>query len=151
MLTNTPAGLDEIIDTFGSLRTPDFESRYIVPFTLPYPLFYDHIKITRARCHHLLVDNFQAVFKHLLDGGLSDQVSNFSGIYNSRSIIGQPMHASTHSWGIAIDLEASRYPLGSSARFPKEVVDVFRSAGFFYGGDFLSRKDPMHFQFATHY
>ena len=56
-----------------------------------------------------------------------------------------------HPWGIAIDLESERYPLGSKARFPDAVVAVFRDAGFFYGGDFASRKDPMHFQFCKGY
>lgn len=60
-------------------------------------------------------------------------------------------HPSTHAWGIAIDLEAERYPLGSAARMPDDVVAVFHKAGFFYGGDFLARKDPMHFQFCTRY
>ena len=40
MLTHTPVGLDEIVETFGSLDTPNFESRYVEPFSLPYPLFY---------------------------------------------------------------------------------------------------------------
>lgn len=58
MLEKTPSGLHEIIDTFGYLTTPNFESRYITAFTLPYPLFYEGIKVTRARCHYLIVDNF---------------------------------------------------------------------------------------------
>jgi len=60
-------------------------------------------------------------------------------------------HPSTHSWGIAIDLEPDRYPLGCKERFPEEVVKVFRNHGFFYGGDFKDRKDPMHFQLVTGY
>ena len=151
MLTQTPVGLDEIIDTFGNLDIPNFEARYIVPLTLPYPLYYEGSKVTRARCHYLIVENFQRAFDSIQTAGLQDQVANYSGIYNPRSIRGQSSHPSTHSWGIAIDLEAEKYPLGSAQRFPDAVVRIFQDAGFFYGGDFVSRKDPMHFQFCKSY
>ena len=151
MLTHTPVGLDEIIETFGSLDTPNFESRYVEPFTLPYPLFYEGVKVSRARCHHLITDNFRQAFEAIKAAGLQDQVRNYSGIYNKRVIRGQTSHPSTHSWGIAIDLEAEKYPLGSTRRFTDEIVKIFKDAGFFYGGDFRSRKDPMHFQFCEAY
>ncbi|MFZ6732020.1 M15 family metallopeptidase [Undibacterium sp. Ji42W] len=151
MLEHAPAGLDEIIHVFGSLDTPQFEAHYIEVFSLPYPLFYEGKKVTRARCHHLIVENFQQAFEEIKAAGLQEQVKNYSGIFNPRPIRGQPQHPSTHSWGIAIDLEAEKYPLGSNQRFPAQVVDIFGKAGFFYGGDFISRKDPMHFQFCTKY
>jgi len=131
MLTDTPVGLDEIIETFGSLDTPRFESRYVEPFALPYPLFYEGVKVTRARCHHLIIENFQQAFEAIKAAGLQDQVKNYSGIYNARTIRGQTAHPSTHSWGIAIDLEAEKYPLGSTRRFPEEIVQIFQAAGFF--------------------
>ncbi len=151
MLAETPVGLDEIIYTFGSLDTPDFEARYIVPFDLPYPLFYEGNKVSRSRCHYLIVENFQKAFQDIRTAGLQDQVRNYAGIYDRRPIRGQNAHPSTHSWGIAIDLEPEKYPLGSSKRFSDEVVQIFENAGFFYGGDFKSRKDPMHFQFCKGY
>jgi hypothetical protein len=151
MLTKTPVGLDEIIDTFGSLDTPHFEARYVEVFTLPYPLLYGGVKVTRARCHHLIVENFQQAFEAIKACGLQDQALHYSGIFNARAIRGQTAHPSTHSWGIAIDLEAEKYPLGSTRRFPPEIVKIFQDAGFFYGGDFKSRKDPMHFQFCKAY
>src|SRR5260370_31586133 len=40
---------------------------------------------------------------------------------------------------------ASTHPLGSSASWPQGILDSFASAGFFWGGNFKSRKDPMHF------
>ena len=151
MLRPTPVGLDEIIETFGNLDTPNFEARYIEPFTLPYPLNYEGIKVTRARCHHLIIENFEKAFEAIKSSGLEEQVKNYSGIYNVRSIRGQTAHPSTHSWGIAIDLEADKYPLGSTQRFNEAIVKIFQDAGFFYGGDFVSRKDPMHFQLCKAY
>ncbi len=151
MAVEPPNGLDEIIDVFGSLDIPDFESRYIESFQLPYPLFFEGNKVTRSRCHYLMVDKFISVFTALKKAMLDGEVQNYGGIYNRRSIIGNQSHPSTHSWGIAIDLEPQLYPLQSDKRFSKEVVAVFADVGFIYGGDFKSRKDPMHFQFCTGY
>jgi hypothetical protein len=151
MVKQIPLGLDEIIHIFGSLDDPQFETKQIVLFTLPYPLLYEGTPVSRARCHRLVVDNFQKALEDIKAEGLENQVKNYSGIYARRSIRGSGSHPSTHSWGIAIDLEAEKYPLGSSERFPDEVVRIFREAGFFYGGDFLSRKDPMHFQLCKGY
>lgn len=150
MLTQTPVGLDEIIHTFGKLDDPNF-SKNIVLFDLPYTLLYEGRPVKRAQCHRLVVENFQKTLEDLKAAGLDGQVKNYSGIYAQRPIRGLGSHPSTHSWGIAIDLEAERFPLGSTERFPDEIVKVFQNAGFFYGGDFQSRKDPMHFQFCKGY
>jgi hypothetical protein len=75
---------------------------------------------------------------------------------------------STHSWGIAVDVNADDLPAVRvhaddrtiedakraeeiKARIPVEVVDCFRSVGFTWGGDFHSYVDPMHFQFCSGY
>jgi D-alanyl-D-alanine carboxypeptidase len=151
MLNKTPIGLDELIHTFGSIDDPAFENRNIVTFTLPFLLYYEGKKISQARCHRLIVENFQKAFEDIKAAGLDEIVKNFSGIYAKRAIRGFASHASTHSWGVAIDLDAEEYPLGDSKRFPDPVVSAFHNAGFFYGGDFISRKDPMHFQFCEKY
>lgn len=150
MLTRTPHGLDEIVSTFGSLDREDFEARYLVAFPLPYPLLFAGKTVVRARCHRALVENFLAAFEAIAASGLEDEARNYGGIYARRNARGLSK-PSTHSWGIAIDIEPARYPLGSKNRLPQGVVDAFAAAGFFYGGDFKGRKDPMHFQFATGY
>jgi hypothetical protein len=157
MLTKIPNGLGSIIATFGSLNDPKFEAKNLVHFDLPYPLTYvdaasNHgITIARALCHRLAVDNFIAAFKNVQAAGLADQFVEFNGIYAKRAIRGSVGRASCHSWGIAIDMCASKYPLGSLKRMPDAIIKAFRDAGFFYGGDFKNRKDPMHFQLATGY
>jgi hypothetical protein len=153
MLSKTPAGLDQIIKVFGSLGSSPaaFEKKNVVLFALPYPLKYEGKPVTRARCHRLVVDNFVKAFQGIKAAGLADQFVEFNGIYAPRPIRGQESHPSCHSWGIAIDMLASQYPLGSRKRMPDAIIQIWQEAGFFYGGDFMSRKDPMHFQFATHY
>jgi hypothetical protein len=151
MLENIPVGLDQIIKTFGSLDTPGFEQKYIVSITPPYPVRYDGQVVKTMRCHKLAADNFMSAFEEIKRNGLIQYANDYSGIYNRRPIKNRPSHPSTHSWGIAIDLEAADFPLGSKKRINQGVIDAFQKYGFFYGGDFVSRKDPMHFQLATHY
>lgn len=151
MIAITPRGLDEIILRFGSLDDPLFEAKNIVSFDLPYPLLYDGKQVHRSRCHRLAVENFVDALSRVKAAGLEDEARNYGGIYAKRAIRGQTSHPSTHSWGIAIDLEPAKYPLGSVKRFPERIVEIFHGAGFVYGGDFRSRLDPMHFQLADSY
>ena len=151
MLTKIPHGLSGIIQTFGSFQDPKFEARNIAFFDLPYPLLYDGVKVVRARAHRLAIPHFIQAFKNVQAAGLASQFTEFNGIYNKRMIRGSVGRMSCHSWGIAIDMCASHYPLGSGKRMPEPIIKAFRDAGFVYGGDFPNRKDPMHFQLATGY
>ena len=151
MLTEIPNGLDEIIATYGSLDDSQFENKHIVSFDLPYTLRYEGQTVKHSRCHKAAVDNFVQALKNVQDAGLADQFVEYNGIYARRPIRGQASHPSLHSWGVAIDMGASTHPLGGSATWPQGILDAFASAGFFWGGNFRSRKDPMHFQLATGY
>ena len=50
-----------------------------------------------------------------------------------------------------VDMGASAQPTGQNGPWPQGILDAFASAGFFWGGNFKSRKDCMHFQLATGY
>lgn len=146
-----PSGLDEIIATFGSIDDPNFQSDNIVLFDLPYALSFNGTPTMHARAHKLVAPVFQAVFTDINTGGLSLFANDYSGIYAARPIRGFPSHPSTHSWGIAIDLEATNNPLGTTGHMDPRIIAVFEKYGFFWGGNFKSRKDPMHFQYAINY
>lgn len=148
MLKHTPNGYAEVIKTFGDLKSPLWAEKNLVTLVLSYPLICGDKRIIHIVCHKLVADNFIQVFTQIEAAGLQDQAKNFGGIYNQRNIRGQ-IHPSLHSWAIAIDLEPDKYPLGSNKRFPDSIIKIFHDAGFFYGGDFKNRKDPMHWQFAT--
>lgn len=151
MRTSIPHGLDEIYTTFGDPFARGFEQANIVMFDLPYPLLYAGRMVMRSRAHRLAVENFIFAFERIRAAGLESEVQNYSGIYAPRPIRGRTNHPSTHSWGIAVDIEAEKYPLGSNSRPHEGVLKAFKQAGFFWGGDFKSRKDPMHFQLCTGY
>ena len=151
MLTTAPNGVHEIVQMFGDIKDPQFEVKHIIPITLPYPLTFKGILIPRIRCHKLLADNFIAVFKDIQTVGLEAYATEYEGVYQNRSIKGFPLSPSTHSWGIAIDLNSSTNPLGKVGDMNPCVVAIFKKHGFSWGGDFLHRLDYMHFQFATGY
>jgi len=151
MLTQIPNGLDEIIHTYGSLDDPQFESNQIVSFDLPYTLRYEGQPVKHSRCHKVAVDSFVQALKNVQAAGLADQFVEYNGIYARRPIRGQPSHPSLHSWGVAIDMGASTHPLGQMVPWPQGIIEAFSAAGFFWGGNFKSRKDTMHFQLATGY
>jgi hypothetical protein len=82
---------------------------------------------------------------YLIDHGPADVDDDWS--YSNRPIRGRNT-PSNHSWGLAIDINAQDFPLGSSKRLPQWIVDLFADMHFEYGGDWSGRKDPMHFEFA---
>ena len=57
---------------------------------------------------------------------------------------------SCHSSGTAIDLNATRHPLGKVGTFPAEKVPMIRALakkyGLKWGGDYKGRADEMHFE-----
>lgn len=63
---------------------------------------------------------------------------------------------STHSWGVAIDLNADTNPLQAHGGpvitdIPTAWIAEFQKRGFTSGLDFSGRKDPMHLQFCQNY
>lgn len=55
-------------------------------------------------------------------------------------------YLSNHSWGLALDLDSTDHPLGTHKNYPRWVVDVARKWGLSWGGDYVNRPDPMHFE-----
>ncbi len=78
------------------------------------------------------------------------------GCFAPRAKRTNPDHLSVHSWGLAIDLNASTNPLAPSrgAAMVRDIPDAwvatFEEVGFVWGGRFLT-PDPMHFQWCTGY
>lgn len=169
MSIKPPNGLDEIIRTFGDPRkyitsdgrlSPAWERKNIVRIQLPAPLRLDFVPgddealVTKITSHLLVVPAISGALKAVHAAGLWDGLGGYSGGFawrpqrNSRKI-------STHAWGIAWDFGASRDKLGDKPGgpdpdMPLEIVDIFESFGFTWGGRW-DRADQMHFQYASDY
>jgi hypothetical protein len=132
---------------------------YLVKIKLPYPMriaWDTKHTATSMMCHHLVAPNFISVFKDLLTHYGIEKIKElgidlFGGCFNFRKMRGGD-EWSTHSWGIAIDLDPDRNLLKETkktARFArpeyKPMIDIFYKHGFQSLGvekDF----DWMHFQ-----
>ena len=70
--------------------------------------------------------------------------------YAYRMVRGNPTKLSCHSSGTAIDLNATKHPLGKAGTFPAEKIPMIRALakkyGLKWGGDFKTRPDDMHFE-----
>lgn len=70
--------------------------------------------------------------------------------YCFRMVRGTTDKLSNHSSGTAIDLNASKHPLGKVGTFPAEKVPMIRALakkyGLKWGGDYKGRADEMHFE-----
>lgn len=132
---------------------------YLVSLDLPYPMriAWDTDSIVKKmRCHKLVKDNFEAVFKDLLAHYGYDKIKElgidlFGGCFNYRKMR-NGSKLSMHSWGIAIDLDPARNQLretSATARFArpeyKPMIDIFYKNGFISLG-VEKNFDWMHFE-----
>ena len=163
LLLAAPHGLEEIVATFGDIYDyirpggqldPRWQADHLASVELPFflPLAWDPSKsINRMTCHTRMAETFVSVFGLVQTGGLQSKIKTFGGCFAFRQ---QRTGArlSTHSWGIAIDLNPGTNAQGSSGDMDAGVIEIFRSAGFEWGGDWSGkRRDAMHFQFCSGY
>jgi hypothetical protein len=141
-------------------RKPAWESTMLAyrPLVQALPYAYGpSVTVTRVRAHHLVVDELvrlltdAAAIAAGLPGGLLRIA--YGGCYVWRPIRGGTK-LSTHTWGIAVDLDPANNPLGTPHDpvhgIPLEVVALFEDAGWTWGGRW-TRCDPQHFQRAAAY
>jgi len=95
-------------------------------------------------CNKDMIAPLTEAFIKLIKTGAVKELKTWDGCFNIRQKrSGASM--SLHSWGVAIDLNASWNRMGEKPTMSKTVVDCFTSSGFDWGGDW-SRPDGMHFQ-----
>ncbi|MBK5306178.1 MAG: M15 family metallopeptidase [Frankiaceae bacterium] len=100
----------------------------------------------RVTCHRLLVPQLRGALADVQAAGLASSLHSYDGCYVPRFIESNPEHAiSLHTWGIAIDLDASTNYRGIEGTMDPKIVDIFKRWGFRWGGDW-EYTDPMHFE-----
>lgn len=68
--------------------------------------------------------------------------------YACRAIRGSS-RPSNHSWGLAVDINAPKNPMGPKliTDMPAWMVDLWQAHGFRWGGSYQTRPDAMHYEF----
>jgi|CXWL01.1.fsa_nt_gi hypothetical protein len=160
---SAPSGMAAITATFGDIRAfarddgtadPKWEQQFMARAALPFaiPLDWDRSKSASGiRCHKLVAPLLEAVFTEIVQRGLQKSVKTYGGGYTWRMKRGQAK-PSTHSWGIAIDLNARTNAMGTAGDMDPALVALFEGYGFTWGGRWSgANKDPMHFQYCSGY
>jgi hypothetical protein len=101
----------------------------------------------RVRCHRAMLPALGAALAELVDRGLVGLVArgDFAGCFSARRITAGAA-VSRHTWGIAVDLNASRNPYGVPSRQDPRLVEVMERHGFAFGGRWPV-PDAMHFEY----
>lgn len=153
-----PHGLAEIVETFGDPRPyilndtlAQWEEANLRSVTVPEGLFLFLGKPVKSiRVHNLAAPAFGKLIYVLANGGMWGV--EYGGSYASRVNRNNAQHLSTHSWGIAIDLNPSSCPNGADpSRQDSRIVAAYREAGLVWGGTFFPKPDGMHGQLASGY
>jgi len=118
---------------------PAFVRRHIVTRRVPI--------LGSVTCHRAMIRPLRAALGSLVRRGLSHVVDpgDYAGCYAPRRI--QPRgQLSLHAWGVAIDLNAAANPFLGRSRQDPRLVRTMERHGFTWGGDWPTRRDPMHFE-----
>jgi len=128
----------------GWLASKDAAELHIVSV----PIEGTKIKVRCAKAVAPLIAGFCKEFNELIepiDGGSLDDWG-----YCFRNVRGSADKLSNHSSGTAIDLNATKHPLGKIGTFPPDKVPMIRALakkyGLKWGGDYKGRADEMHFE-----
>jgi hypothetical protein len=97
-------------------------------------------------CHRKLIPMVRGAIDEILGSGLVSEIKVYSGCWASRTIARSPTAPpSYHAYGAAIDINAPENPYGARPTMNREIVRIFESWGFNWGGDFLI-PDGHHFE-----
>lgn len=154
--------IEELINFYGR---PDLVSGYApkqVELKLPYPMklsWMPSVQITKSRCHKAVHDSLSIILQNILKefgkSGIEEYGLNIlGGITNVRTMRGDDIKISRHSFGIAIDLNPTangmRTPWPKKATMPEAVIEIFEEQGW---TSFARVRgiDAMHFQATSNY
>jgi hypothetical protein len=101
----------------------------------------------RLYCNSRMVAPLTSAFTKIISRGLINELKTWDGCYNIRKKRGGRT-PSLHSWGLAIDVNATGNGLGEKPTMSKELVACFTESGFDWGGTW-NKPDGMHFQLSS--
>ena len=165
-LKHIPKGLKEINKYYGNPdRDNNFEldpgwvQAHLTRFKLPFKmkLSWKNQYVTHILAHYLVGPSIIDALNEIKNfSGLiylkENKFDEIGGVYNFRKMGNYPA-LSTHSWGIAIDINPHLGPYGGISHMPDFIVNAFKKRGFNWGGDWPPKwaSDAMHFAGNTGY
>jgi len=126
----------------GVIITNGWEHRNIINANLPV--------VGDQLIHKRMVDPFTTALSKVKDTGADGLIKQFT-VWCPRHKMHDPYSdLSTHSWGIACDINWATNPVGVVGDLHPDIIAAFESTGFVWGGHWRTR-DDMHFQFVRQY
>lgn len=142
----------DLDDVYGDPEESKTENIVFIDLS-PFQKYLDHVELFHWRGkfgffgHKCLKPALYQALKCIIDKGLADLIETFDGCLNIRPSKGGRM-PSTHSWGVALDFNASTNRFGQQDYdMDDRVIKCFTDAGFEAGAGW-STPDAMHFQLA---
>lgn len=134
----------------GGRGTESQQNRKMTDIEVPY-WNGEEVKTMTLTVNKFLVPNVTSIFEQL--AAIKWKVDpDTTGGYNYRTMRTSDTTLSDHSMGAAIDINwDNNYNTGDGSsmavRQNEEVIRIFASQGFYWGGDWERNKDDMHFSF----
>lgn len=129
---------------FDKYGTPSAKSKWLNVYQLPDELQLPHLP-TKIFCNQDFILPFKDALKNLHERNCWNEIKTYDGCFNIRKMRNANAY-SLHSWGIAIDFNAFENQMFTNGKWSKKFIGCFIDAGFDYGGYWIKRTDPMHFQ-----
>ena len=104
-----------------------------------------------VRLHRLVAPEFEAALKEIVAACPKYKIRMLGGYCPRHKMHDVKRELSTHSWGIAFDLNWDKNPVAATliTDFPPELIAILKRRGWNWGGDWKGTKDSMHWQWAT--
>ncbi len=132
-------------DCYNAFGEPSASNKCMVLWDVPKELEVGIIP-KRIYCNRALIAPATEAFRKLVDTGAINDLLTYDGCFNIRKMR-RSNSTSLHSWGLAMDFDAFRNPMGKRGAMTDRVVECFTSSGWDWGGEWRgNRIDPMHFQ-----
>ena len=150
-MTTIPNSWEEVTTRYQPLpwiNQADFETNHMGLWRPPteYNGWIVEWPFKEIYCNKEVMDDLTWIFVEIINQKVVDSIQTFDGCWCVRPIQGSASGRwSLHSFGIALDLNATTNQLNTVGSMSPMIVNIFKYAGWTWGGDF-SRKDPMHFQ-----
>ncbi|RYD57845.1 MAG: M15 family peptidase [Sphingobacteriales bacterium] len=128
---------------YGDPRDSGFENKWITSWHVQnrFPWFPQENIMVHKHFKTIL----EQAFAELELNGVHAEIKEINETYSLRTVKGSSEVLSVHSWGAAIDMNATDNPLGSMGNWSQTFIDVMQRNEIHCGQLWLPRQDAMHF------
>ncbi len=133
----------QLYTRYGDPRAEGWEARWMErwPIREEFPWFPEG----RLYLHRDFKPLLQTAFAALEEKGLHGEIRSCEGCFGIRYVAGPYSVLSVHSWGAAIDLNASGAGTEAPLRWSNNFLDTMLRARIFCGSLWRACPDPSHF------